>query len=95
MRAASSNVSGYRISNVSVPLFAGWNMIGWYHDYNTTASSLAGNIANCTMVSWFNASSQSFESYVVGGPPSFDFVITAGTGIFILVDVESVWYGEG
>ena len=47
------------------------------------------------MVSWFNASSQTFETYIVGGPPQFDFVIRPGMGVFVLVDESSVWYGEG
>ena len=89
------NVSGYPIVSVSVPLDVGWNMIGWYHSYDTMASSHAGNISGCSLVSWFNASSQSFESFIVGGPPSFDFVVSAGMGVMVLVDVASVWHGEG
>ena len=93
----SSNlmVSGYCIDNVSIPLFVGWNIIGWYHEYNTLASSLAENISGSEMVSWFNASSQSFESFIVGGPPQFDFTIIPGMGVFVLVDEDSIWYGEG
>ncbi len=41
-------------------------MIGWYHDYNTTASSLAGNITGCQMVSWFDPVNQTFKTYIVG-----------------------------
>jgi hypothetical protein len=94
-QSSNLNVSGIRISSVSVPLSVDWNMIGWYHDYNTIASSFAENITGCELVSWFNSSSQSFESYIVGGPPEFDFTINPGMGLFVLVNEESVWYGEG
>ncbi|RLF60010.1 MAG: hypothetical protein DRN25_03385 [Thermoplasmata archaeon] len=89
------NVSGPPIDNVSIPLYVGWNMIGWYHEYNTTASSLAENITNCTMVSMFDAINQTYRTYIVGGPPGFDFTVTPGMGVFVLVDVKSTWHGEG
>ncbi|MCD6300072.1 MAG: hypothetical protein J7L78_02740, partial [Dehalococcoidales bacterium] len=94
-QSSNFSVSGSRISNVSVPLYVGWNMIGWYHSYNTTASSLAENITNCSMVSRFDALNQTYRTFIVGGPPGFDFTVTPGMGVFVLVDVESVWHGEG
>ena len=93
--SSSATFYGYRINNVSIPLCVGWNMIGWYHGYNTTAISLAENISGCEMVSWFDAVNQTYESYIVGGPPQFDFEITRGMGVFVLADESSVWYGEG
>ena len=92
---SSLHVSGSLINSVSVDLSIGWNMIGWYHDYTTTASSLSENITNCTMVSRFDAVNQTIKTYIVGGPAGFDFLITPGMGLFVLVDIESVWYGEG
>jgi len=89
------SLSGYRIDSVSVPLEVGWNMLGWYHTYNTTASSLSENITGSIMVSWFDPISQSFKTYIVDGPPGFDFTITSGMGLFVLVDESSVWHGEG
>ena len=94
-QSSTLNLSGPPITNVSVSLEEGFNMIGWYHSYNTTASSLASNITNCTMVSKFDASNQTFKSYIVGGPPGFDFTITPGMGVFVLVDVASTWHGAG
>jgi len=89
------SLSGYRIDSVSVPLEVGWNMIGWYHSSDTTASSLSENITGSIMVSWFDPISQSFKTYIVGGPPGFDFTISPGMGLFVLVDESSVWHGEG
>lgn len=88
--------TSYTESNTSIPLYVGWNLIGWYHDYDTTASSLAGNISGCEMVSKFDAIQQTYKTYIADiGPASFDFVITQGMGLFIYVNVSSIWYGEG
>jgi PKD repeat protein len=88
------NVVGGWISGVTVPLSVGWNMIGWYHDSDTSAGSVAGNISGCQMVSWFDSENQTFKTYIVG-VPGYDFTITRGMGLFILVDTASVWHGEG
>ncbi len=88
-------ISGLPIDNISIPLEIGWNLLGWYHNYDTTASSLSENITGCTTVSRWNASLQTYDTYIVGGPPSFDFTITCGMGLFVDVAAESVWYGVG
>jgi len=31
----------------------------------------------------------------MGGPPSFDFPVVRGMGLFVDVTSESVWHGEG
>jgi nucleotide-binding universal stress UspA family protein len=81
-------VLGYPISSVNIPLKVGWNLLGWYHSYDTTASSLSENIIGCTSVSRWNASIQTYDTYIVGGPPSFDFTIRQGMGLFVDVTVE-------
>ena len=84
------------ISNVSVDLYTGWNTLGWYNTTATTASSLGTAIDNCTIVAFWNASSNTFESYLVGvSPPSMDFHIKRGMGIFVYVTKPSTWHGEG
>jgi PKD repeat protein len=87
-------MSGIGLSIVSVPLSVGWNMIGWYKYYDTSASSLAGNITGCQMVSWFDSINQTFKTHIVG-VPGYDFTISRGMGLFILVDTASIWHGEG
>jgi len=84
----------YSNSTISIFLYESWNLIGWYQDYNTTASSLADNITGCTSVSRWNASLQTYDTYIVGGPPSFDFDISKGMGLFVDVTEESFWYGN-
>jgi hypothetical protein len=86
---------GDNILSVNVPLKVGWNLLGWYHSYNTSASSLAGNITGCTSVSMWNATVQTYDTYIVGGPPTFDFNICRGMGLFVDVITESTWLGEG
>jgi hypothetical protein len=86
-------ICGDIITSVSVPLRVGWNMIGWYHDYSSTASNLASSIAGCQMISWFDAENQTFKTHIVG-VPGYDFDITKGMGIFVLTNVNSTWYGD-
>ena len=72
-------------------LETGWNMIGWYQNYNTTASDLA--IPFTTMVSKWNATEQTYDTYIVGGPPSFNFEIVQGMGLFVYVTQDTIWSG--
>jgi hypothetical protein len=88
-------INGSSITTVQVPLKVGWNLIGWYHDYNTTASSLAANIPGSLSVSRWDNVNQTYQTYIVGGPPVFDFTIRNGMGIFVDVNVESIWSGGG
>jgi len=71
----------------------GWNNIGWYHDYDTTASSLHENITGCQFISMFDSTAQSFWTYT--GNPASDFVISQGMGLMLYTTTSSVWYGEG
>jgi hypothetical protein len=87
------SMSGDIITSVSIPLKVGWNMIGWYHDYSTTASDLASSITGCEMISWFDASNQTFKTHIVG-VPGYDFNITKGMGIYVLTNANSIWYGD-
>jgi hypothetical protein len=87
--------NGQPITSIDIPLRIGWNLIGWYHDYDTTSSSLAENITGCLSVSKWDAQNQTYYTYIVGGPPSFDFIIRTGMGLFVDVSTESNWQGEG
>ena len=86
-------VNGTFCMNVSVPLDVGWNMIGWYHEHNTTASSLMENISNCTMISWYNTVNETYKTRTSGG--GYDFIISQGMGVFVYTTKASIWYGEG
>jgi len=88
------NMTGLPITTVNVPIYIGWNLIGWYHDSATTAESLGQHITDCTVVSMFNGSTQTFLSHVVGSPHD-NFPVTQGMGLFIFASEASMWHGEG
>jgi len=58
-------------------------------------NSLSLNITNFARVSRWNASLQTYNTYIVGGPPTFDFQVTRSMGLFVDVTEESVWDGKG
>jgi len=70
--------SGPPVGSVDVSLELGWNLIGWYHSDDTSASSLAENISGCLSLSMWDAVNQTYWTYIVGGPPAFDFVVPQG-----------------
>ena len=88
-------IIGPMISSVSVDLKTGWNLIGWYHETSTSASSIAENITGCTSISCWDPALQTYNTYIVGGPPSFDFEVTCSMGMFADVSTDSIWHGEG
>jgi PKD repeat protein len=88
-------VRGYPVQNVSINLEIPWNMIGWYQEYDTNASSLSENISGCQTVNMWDSVNQTYRPYIVGGPPDFDFPVNAGMGLFVEVDEASIWYGDG
>ncbi len=77
--------------NLNIP----WNLIGWYKQSDTTASSLAENITGCLTINKWDSTNQTYKPYIVGGPPDFDFTINAGMGLFIEVSEISTWNGSG
>ncbi|MCJ7570296.1 MAG: FG-GAP-like repeat-containing protein, partial [Candidatus Thermoplasmatota archaeon] len=85
---------GLPIMNVYVSLKVGWNLLGWYASSNTTASSLCENITGCSYVVKWVVASQSFWFYIPGYP-AFDFPVSRGIGVFVKVNEESIWHGEG
>ena len=87
---------GAAISGVNVSLAVGWNTIGWYNQTATNASSLGAAVDNCTIVAYWNATSSTFASFLVGiSPPAMDFRIERGMGVFVYVTASSTWHGEG
>ena len=83
------------IESIDISLRTGWNLIGWHHEENTTASSIAENITGCLSLSKWNASTQTYNTYIVMGPDAFDFIISRGMGLFVDVNQNSTWYGLG
>jgi len=83
---------GVRIPSVSIPLYEGWNCLGWFNENETNASSLYNEIDNCTIVLKWNTTLQDFDLYA---PGTSDFVIKRGDGFLVAVTEEGIWHGEG
>ena len=88
------NVTGVSIDSVNVPLYIHWNLIGWYKETVTNASSLGAALQDCTTICKYDAVTGSYTTHVVGIPYN-DFSITRGMGVFIYVTSGSYWTGEG
>ena len=88
------NASGLPVLEVNVTIYKKWNLVGWYHNYPTTAESLGQNISGCSVFIMFNAITQTFLTHVVGTPHD-NFIIERGMGLFIYTDEASYWQGEG
>jgi hypothetical protein len=85
--------TGLSIPSVNVTVYKGWNTIGWYHEYNTTAQSLGENVST-SLVLAFNATTQDFMTYVMNS--GYDnFAIAQGMGVFIQTNTPGWWQGEG
>jgi len=90
----SFSVNGAPLTEVSIHLYPGWNLIGWFKD-ETTASSILENITGCNVVYAWDAANDTYKIFTSNSPPSQDFVIKKGDGIFVSVELESIWHGEG
>jgi hypothetical protein len=89
------NVTGMPITSVSIHIYAGWNMLGWYHDHDTTAKSVLENITDCTIVYWYDGENGTAKIVTPASPPENDFPVTQGMGLFVAANTESDWHGEG
>ncbi|PNX45814.1 MAG: hypothetical protein BV456_13120 [Thermoplasmata archaeon M8B2D] len=93
----SSNIlsfTGLPVTGVNVSLEVGVNLIGWYHNWDTMASSILENISGCSSVIKWDPLVQDYWLYLPGFP-AFDFPVGCGMGLFVEVDQDSYWHGEG
>ena len=88
------SVVGMPITYVEVNLSIGWNLIGWFKDA-TNAKSLLQNITACNIVCKWDAINQSYKIYTQGMPEQYNFIINKGEGVFVSVEQQSIWHGEG
>ena len=86
--------TGEWISSINVHIYQNWNVIGWYHNSSTMASSLGGAINDCAVVIMYDPVTNLFITHVVGVPHD-DFTIERGMGLYIYANSESDWQGEG
>ena len=68
----------------TVSLQSGWNNVGWSLTGVTNASSLAALVTGCTAVSIWNATTQSYTTYIVGfSSTTYDFSVSEGMGVLV------------
>lgn len=79
-----------KISSVTMSLSVGWNAIGRFNDTTTNGQSIGSSISNCTHVAKWNATSKSFDVYVVNSGVN-NFSIKQGEGYLVYVTEESQW----
>jgi hypothetical protein len=90
----SWNIFTQDLTNFTISLYNGWNLITLPLETTWTAESLGKNISGCNLVLRFNACTQSFETYVVGSGYD-DFSIVEGVGYFVRVSNETVFSSLG
>lgn len=78
-----------------VPLYTGWNLVGWTGPERDPASIAAG-IDGLQALFLFDSVSQSFASYRPGASAFNDLsVAPAGAGVWILMDQATLWSPPG
>jgi PKD repeat protein len=89
--AVSDKVSGNLTTGplgAATTLQAGWNNLGWALTGTSLSSAFAGEITGATMVSIWNAGTQSYSTFIVNFDTSggtLDFTLTNGMGVLVWV----------
>lgn len=79
-------VVGEELSNVSVQMHPGYNLVGYYQDIQTTALVLFTKIDTCEEISMYDSETQKYINY-----PGANFDIKKGMGLFIKVEEQGTW----
>jgi len=89
-------VTGTLLDTLSLPIYTEWNIIGWVHDASTDADTLGQAIPGTTVITLFDAPTQTFTSHVITSTsvPWDNFIITRGMGFFIYTAQNSTWDGQ-
>jgi len=89
----TATVTGYLLGTIDLPIYNGWDLIGWFQGTNTDANTLGQTIEGTTVVCWFNAQTQTYTTHVVSILYA-NFVIERGMGLFIYTLADSNWDGD-
>lgn len=82
-KPATMYYSGDAYPPGSLNVTYGWNVLGWTGTNNVMASDVLGRVS-ASMVSIYNSTTQSFQTYYVGASPAKNFVLKPGSGFFLL-----------
>ncbi len=83
--------------DISMPLYVGYNMLGWVNIEETDARQLLYNISNCTKIGEWNEADQTWPpEYTVIAPPELPpFDVAMGDGFFAYRNVQEVILWDG
>jgi len=82
---------------ISMPLYVGYNLLGWANIEATNASELLHNISNCTKIGEWDEALQIWPpEYTVDAPPGFPvFEVAMGDAFFAYRNVQEVIIWDG
>ena len=99
--STTCSINGSSITEgLSINLAAHKNLIGWVHNYTTTAEQICKTIPGCSDVGILSDENQIIDpnnvSYITyyNGSSENNFDITQGMGFWINVSIPSVWNGS-
>lgn len=99
--STTCSINGSSITEgLSIDLAAHKNLIGWIHNYTTTAEQICKTIPGCSDVGILSDENQIIDpnnvSYIThyNGSSENNFDITQGMGFWINVSTPSVWNGS-
>jgi len=79
----------YQYEEYDINFYTGWNLITVPVENDFTAETLGQHIDGCSVVTLFDATTQTFTTHVVGTPHD-DFPIFDGVGYFVYVNTDSI-----
>jgi hypothetical protein len=84
----SFTLTGEIEQSISTPLLKGWNIVGYSKLQPMKASELLASVtgSHAKAVTYLDAATGIYHSYVVGLPAAYDFTVTQGRSYFLCVD---------
>ena len=81
----------------AVNLIPGWNLVGWLGPDTPVADALGDTLAAVASVNTFDAATQTFSTFTVGGPDFLNTLdlIPAGAGVWLLATAAATWTQPG
>ena len=91
---ATLPISGDWIADADIPLFTGWNLVGWSSETEKhRVSALQSIMAVLDCIYAYDSESRKWSKYVVNGPETLNdlTILKPGKGYWIKVKADCVW----
>jgi len=86
------SITGKIVSNISLTLQPGWNLLGWSNTETISAELFGETISGCdTVMEWDSLMQDYIPHPMATNVNNFD--VNMGMGLFIHTDQASIWYG--